>query len=283
LIVSGFRYPDDQCVMRRGIGAAMTDGGDRLVSLLTEALAPPSRVPLYERIAQAIASAIQDGALPAGTGFPPEPVLARRLGVSRQTVNQAIAGLARRGLVVRRRGVGTFVAAPYVEQPLGQLYSFIRSLTAQGRSPGTRLLGSRITQDDAASTFLTGRRDGLVFELSRLRLVDGEPLIVEEVYLPVACGERLPADRLTSDVLYDLLADFCAIDVTHAEETLRPVAVGRVEAAHLGILPGEPAFLVERTAYAGEQPVELRRSVIRGDRYRFRIRLEGAELGGTSN
>jgi len=224
----------------------------------------------------------RNGEQPAGTEFPPEPNLAKRLGHSRQTVNQAIAGLARHGLVVRRRGVGKFVAEPYVEQPLGQLYSFIRSLTAQGRSPSTRLLGSRITQEDVASMLVTGRREGLVFELSRLRLVDGEPLIVEQIFLPTACGELLPGDRLTCDVLYDLLAECCAIVVTQAEEMLRPVALARADAAHLAVQPGEPAFFVERTAFASELPVELRRSLIRGDRYRFRVRLEGEELGNSS-
>ncbi|HEY7034138.1 MAG TPA: GntR family transcriptional regulator [Thermomicrobiales bacterium] len=258
---------------------ASETAGESLVALLSDALKTPGRTPLYERIERAIGNAIQDGTLQPGTVFPSEPDLADRLGLSRQTINQALTGLARRGLLTRRRGVGTFVAEPVVEQPLGQLYSFIRTLTAQGHSPSTRLLGSRITQHDLASVLLTGNRDGLVFEVSRLRLVDGDPMVFEELYLPLACGESLPPDRLAHDVLYDLFAELCAVTVTHAEETLRPVTVARTEAALLGVHPGEPAFLVERTAYAGPTPVEFRRSLIRGDRYRFRVRLEGPALG----
>jgi GntR family transcriptional regulator len=253
-----------------------------ILPLIAESLEAPSRVPLYERIERAIAAAIQDGRLPPGTVFPPEPDLAGHLGLSRQTINQALTGLARRGLLVRRRGVGTFVAEPVVEQPLGQLYSFIRTLTARGHAPSTRLLGSRITRNDLASPLLTGNRDGLVFEVSRLRLVDGDPLIFEELYLPLACGQSLPADRLAHEVVYDLLTEICHITIAHAEETLRPVTLERTEAALLGVHPGEPAFLVERTAYAGELPVEFRRSLIRGDRYRFRVRLEGNALEGTA-
>jgi GntR family transcriptional regulator len=256
---------------------------DRLFDLLSAALKPPSWTPLYDRIERAIDAAIQDGRLPPGTEFPPEADLAERLGISRQTLNQALTGLARRGHLIRRRGVGTFVAEQIVEQPLGQFYSFIRSITAQGRAPSTRLLGTRITVDDIASPLLTGGRDGLVYEVTRLRFVDGDPLVFEEVYLAPECGDRLPADRLAGEVLYDLLAELCDLVVTHAEETLRPVAIERTEAALLGIAAGEPAFLVERTSYAGEQPVELRRSLIRGDRYRFRVRLEGPALGGSSS
>lgn len=245
-----------------------------VLDLVRSELDPASRTPLYEQLATAIRRAIDDGALAAGAALPPEPEMARALGVSRQTVNQALTGLARRGLVTRRRGAGTFVAAPYVEQPLGGLYSFIRTLTAQGRLPGTRLLGYRITVDERASPLLTGRADGLVYEISRLRLVDGDPFVVETIYLPVECGERLPAERLTTDVLYDLLREYCGVTVTHADETLRPVTVDRTEAALLSLTAGEPAFLVERTSYAGERPVELRASLIRGDRYRYRVRLD---------
>jgi GntR family transcriptional regulator len=254
---------------------------DQLVAFLAGELNPANRTPLYEQLAGALARLIQQGVLPPGTVLPREPDLAVRLGLSRQTVNQALTGLARRGLLIRRRGIGTFVAEPYLEQPLDGLYSFIRTLTAQGRRPGTRLLGSRVTVDEVASPFLTGRTDALVFELTRLRLIDGEPLVFEEVYLPLACGERLPSDRLASEVLYDLLHEVCGLEVTHAEETLRPVVVARTEAALLGVAAGEAAFLVERRAFAGDHPAELRRSLIRGDRYRFRVHLEGAGLSGT--
>lgn len=253
---------------------------DTLIADLANELSPSSRTPLYEQLAHAITREIRCRALPPGTIFPPEPELAERLGLSRQTVNQALAGLAKRGLVTRRRGVGTFVAEPYVEQPLGGLYSFLRTLTAQGRLPSTRMLGYRITLDDDASPLLTGRRDGLIYELSRLRLVDGEPFVVETIYLPVELGERLPSERLAHEVLYDLMRDRCEVTVTHAEETLRPVTLEQPDAALLGLPVGEPAFLVERTGIAGERarPVELRRSLIRGDRYRFTVHLEGPGL-----
>jgi len=248
------------------------------VPRLAAALAAPGRTPRYERLAAALGRAIRAGELAPGTALPPEPELARRLGVSRQTVHQALGGLARRGLVTRRRGAGTFVAAPFVEQPLDGLYSFLRTLTAQGHLPGARWLGARLTVDAAASPLLAGRPDGLVYELSRLRLVDGAPFVLETICLPAACADCLPLARLTGEPLYDVLREACGLAVTHAEETLQPVAVDQPAAALLGLAAGEAAFLVERTGYAGDRPVELRRSLIRGDRYRFRVRLDGARL-----
>ncbi|MGA7670619.1 MAG: GntR family transcriptional regulator [Nitrolancea sp.] len=251
---------------------------EELIQHITEELSPTSRTPLYEQIAQLMLGAIQRGDLAAGTVLPPEPEVAERLKVSRQTVNQALTLLARRGLLTRRRGVGTFVAEPYVEQPLDGLYSFIRTLTAQGRLPTTRILGYRVTIDDQASTLLTGASDGLIFEISRLRLVDGEPFVVETIYLPVECGEQIPVERLKLEALHDVMKDVCDLEVSHAEETLRPVKLESVDAALLRLSSGDPAFLVERIGYSQDDPVELRRSLIRGDRYRFRVRLSGAQL-----
>ncbi len=251
---------------------------DEFIQTIIRQMDSSSRIPLYEQIAQQMLGSIQSGELAPGTVLPPEPELAERLKVSRQTVNQALTTLARRGLLTRRRGVGTFIAEPYVEQPLDGLYSFIRTLTAQGRLPTTKILGYRVTIDDQASALLTASRDGLVFELGRLRLVDGEPFVVETIYLPVECGERLPLERLQREALHDLMRDICNLEVSHADETLHPVKLEPVDAALLGLTPGDPAFLVERIGYSDNRPVELRRSLIRGDRYRFRVRLSGAHL-----
>ncbi len=251
---------------------------DEFIQHITHEMDGTSRIPLYEQIAQLILGAIQSGNLAPGTVLPPEPELAERLKVSRQTVNQALTTLARRGLLTRRRGVGTFIAEPYVEQPLDGLYSFIRTLTAQGRLPTTKILGYRVTIDDQASTLLTGAHDGLVFEIGRLRLVDGEPFVVETIYLPVDCGERIPVERLQLEALHDVMQDVCGLEVSHADETLRPVKLESVDAALLRLSSGDPAFLVERIGYCDDEPVELRRSLIRGDRYRFRVRLSGAQL-----
>jgi GntR family transcriptional regulator len=255
-----------------------TETFDWLVDHLAGELAPESRVPLYEQLMHALRKLIDRRMLPPDKPLPPEPELASRLGISRQTVNQALTTLARQGLLVRRRGIGTFVAAPTIEQPLDGLYSFIRTLASQGRKPSSRILGTRITVDDAASPFLTGQSNGLVFELTRIRLVDDDPLVFEEVYLPVECGELIPHARFATDVLYDLLRELCAIEVNHADETMQPVVIGKAASALLGAGIGEPAFLVERQTYAGNRPVELRRSLIRGDRYRFRIHLAGNTL-----
>lgn len=255
-----------------------TSEDSELIAALRGKLDPASREPVYQQLAQLLGAAIQSGQVPVGFVLPPEPEFARQLGISRHTVSQALGDLARRGLVTRRRRVGTVVAQPYIEQPLGSLYSFLRTLTAQGHLPVTRILSHRPVLDAQASPLLTGRPDGLVLELTRLRLVDDEPFATETLYLPLSCGEALPSERLVREPLYDLLYEFCQIKVTRAVETLRPVTLEPLEATLLRLPTGDAAFLVERTSFAAEQPVEHRRSLIRGDRYRFRVELEGSTL-----
>jgi GntR family transcriptional regulator len=250
--------------------------GEWLGPFLRGALDPQARLPLYEQLAGLLTAAMRDDRLPPGTVLPPEPDLARLAGVSRQTVTRALTGLARHGLVTRRRGVGTFVSEPTIEQPLEGVYSFIRTLIAQGQQPGNRLLGSRITVEREASEFLTGRADAPVFEITRIRLVNGDPLVFEEVFLPIECGERITTAQFRDDVLYEAMESVCGLTVDHADETLRPVLIDTTEAALLGVAAGDPAFLVERFAYASRQPAEFRRSVIRGDRYQYRVQLGAA-------
>jgi GntR family transcriptional regulator len=251
----------------------------RLVDHLRDALARDDRSPLYEQVAAAILEDIRSGLLAPGTVLPKEIELAAELGVSRQTVNQAMTSLAHRGFLIRRRGIGTFVATAEIEQPLNNLYSFIRSVTAQAHQPGNRMLGSRTTIEAPASMLLTGDPDGLLFEIGRLRLIDEEPFVVEYVYFPPEIGERVPLDRLErGELLYDLLRECAGITISRAEETLHAVVTRRIESTLLTIPAGSPAFLVERRGFIGAQMVEFRRSLIRGDRYQFRVELMGDSL-----
>jgi GntR family transcriptional regulator len=247
-----------------------------IVAVLSAELAAVQRTPRYEQLIAAIEGLIRAGRLAPGAVLPRESDLAERLGLSRQTVGRALSELARRGLLRRRRGIGTFVAGPQVAQPLGRLSSFVRTLAVDGQPPDAHLLGVRLTVDPDASPRLTARPDGFVFEISRLFRAGGEPFAYEQIYLRPADAERLPGEQLAGGVIYDLLRDVCGIDVTHGHETMRLVRLDRTEAALLGAAPGDPAFLVQRITFAGDELVDVRRSLIRGDRAYFRLDVTAA-------
>jgi DNA-binding GntR family transcriptional regulator len=98
-----------------------------------------SPIPMYFQIAQQLQAEIDSGHLIPGDPLPSELELSEVLGVSRPTVRQAIQQLVQKGLVVRRRGVGTVVTHPRIHRSAA-LSSFFDALEAAGRVPQTKIL-----------------------------------------------------------------------------------------------------------------------------------------------
>src|SRR6184192_42009 len=131
------------------------------------------RVPRYHAIAEALRDRIGRGELAPGAPLPNQRKLAKTFGVTLMTLRQALELLEREHLIVRRHGLGTFVAAPSVDYDILQLRRFAGDLLAQGEHVATRLLGTRFAAADrrvAEALRLAGRPRVLV--LDRLRLVD---------------------------------------------------------------------------------------------------------------
>lgn len=268
--------------VRFPIGTVMNASANQqtadLVQAIATVLADDQRTPRYELVTQAIEREIRAGRLTRGTALPTEPELANLLSISRQTIRHALHDLTQQGLLVRRRGVGTFVTGKAIEQPLGELSSFLHTLATDGSPPGAQLLGVRLAVDDEASPLLRGDARGLVCEISRLFSVDGEPVVLERIFLDPAISQLLPGDRLANAVIDDLLREVAGVSVDRGTEVVQITRPTREEAVLLDQRRNDPLFLITRFGYAADVPVELRRSLVRGDRARFRIELKGAPL-----
>jgi GntR family transcriptional regulator len=95
-----------------------------------------------------------------------------------------------------------------------------------------------------------------VFVLERLRLLDGEPLLVQRSYLPVDLGSLLTPADLTTASLYDLLERDAGVTVARARETITAVALGAADARALGRTAGSPGLLSRRRTFdAFDRPV----------------------------
>jgi GntR family transcriptional regulator len=227
--------------------------------------------PLYVQIAAAIECGIADGKYEPGYRFPAEPELAASLGVSRLTLRQALTVLERRGLidrVVGRHG-GTFVRKWTVDRDLTTFAGFSEQLSRQGRVAGAQVLRAR---ERAASAEVAAGLDTAegtaVFEVQRLRLANGTPVLLECSSFPAEVFPGLLEGPL-DESLYGLLGDRYDRRPTHAREVLEPVAVDRAAAKLLRVSAGTPVLLVQRTAYDREgTPVEYATDVFLGDRTR---------------
>ncbi|GAB2993018.1 GntR family transcriptional regulator [Actinotalea caeni] len=162
-----------------------------------------SPVPLYHQLASAIEAAIADGQLAPGTSLENEIALAARLGISRPTARQALKSLVDRGLLVRRRGVGTQVAPAQIHRSVG-LTSLYDDLAGAGRRPATELLEWQPVEASAeVAAELEVEPGAPVVMVRRLRTADGEPIALLTNYLPEHLAP--PAEDLERTGLYECL------------------------------------------------------------------------------
>lgn len=171
------------------------------VQQLKIALERGSPVPLYHQLAQSLEIAIADGTLAPGERLENELSLTARLGLSRPTGRQAIQELVRKGLLVRKRGVGTQVVPPAFSRG-ERLTSLQDDLVSAGRTPGTRLLAYHWVDLDEAPHEM-GSEDERVLRIRRLRSADGHPLAILTNYLPIRWA--VSAEELQQRGLYDCL------------------------------------------------------------------------------
>jgi GntR family transcriptional regulator len=145
-----------------------------------------SPVPLYYQLAQSIEHAINTGALAPGDRLENELSLTSRLGLSRPTARQAIQELVKKGLLVRKRGVGTQVVRSQFRRNEA-LSSLNEDIAKAGKTPSTRLLEFSIgtlDQDIRDAIEAAAVTDTEFIKIRRLRLADDVPLAILTNYLP---------------------------------------------------------------------------------------------------
>ncbi len=228
-------------------------------------------IPLHHQVFRDLKAALDADEWQAGERMPTERDLAERYGCSLITVRHALGELVREGRIERIRGRGTFVLAPRIDRNIAGSMSFAEEMQRRGLDPTTRLVTSRIEPAGAAvASALEIDVDAPVVYLERLRLGNGEPLILEQVRLPAARFGGLLALDLERQSLYDLLAERYATRIVRARESVEPVLLQPREARLLGLKSRALALQIDGVAYAADaSPVEVARSFVRGDRTRY--------------
>ncbi|MEU5918487.1 GntR family transcriptional regulator [Streptomyces sp. NPDC047141] len=231
-----------------------------------------SPVPLYFQLARQLESAVENGTLSPGTLLGNEIDLAGRLGLSRPTVRQAIQTLVDKGLLIRRRGVGTQVVHSGIRRPV-ELSSLYDDLAAAGRHPATRVLSHRLEPAAGPVAAALGVPEGTeVLYLERLRTAHGEPLALLRNHLPA--GILAPDTRLLETTgLYRMLRS-AAVTLHSARQTVGARAATAEEAALLDEPEGAPLLTMERVTFDDTgRAVEYGSHLYRAARYSFEFRL----------
>ena len=222
--------------------------------------------PLYLQLQHAVREAIDRQALKPDEALPPERDLAHELSVSRITIRKAFDGLVAEGLLSRRQGAGTFVAAR-VEKNFSKLSSFTEDMIARGRVPHSAWLSRTEGLVTPEESLTLGLSPGApVYRFNRIRFADGAPMALEYSTLAAFC---MPSPDFVETSLYEALEKTGHRPV-RALQRLRAVLFTDEQAELLGVAPRDAGLLIERRGFLKDgRAVEVTQSYYRGDAYDF--------------
>lgn len=237
--------------------------------------------PLYLTVVKELAAEIARGAVAPGDRLPGERELCRHFAVSRVTIRRALGELRERGLIEPDGTRGWFVTSVALGEP-NALMSFSEMARSRGLTPGARVLASvarPATIDEAEDLAIAPGTP--IFDLERVRLLDGVAVALEQSRLPLHVAPALPEMDLAQGSLYEALRK-AGIVPARADYLLQAIPAEPRHAEVLEVEPGAPLLMASaRTFDETGKPIELSLSIFRGDRYRFRTTLLRAGREGS--
>lgn len=246
---------------------------------MTDDLVQPirtSRISLSLQAQQYLLSLIEDGSYEPGEQLPSEFELAAQLGISRPTLREALLNLEQEGFIVRKHGVGTFVAAGYrnrLESGLERLESVLELAAQQKMRVAVRDLV--VSEEPAGAELAEWIRitPGLpVTVVRRVIVVDEVPVAYLVDSVP---GSILSPADVTADFhgsVLDLLRQKPGVRVAHAVANIVAINADPFLAGKLGVNPGQALLLLEETVHDGAgQPFEFSRNYFVPEFFRFRV------------
>ncbi len=182
--------------------------------------------PRYAAIKQSISDAVRDGLLKPGDRVPSEAELVEQFDVSRMTANRALRELQASGIVVRRAGVGSFIAEP---RPIGQMIE-IRNIAEEVRGRG-HIYRARVVQNLEERA---GAETAALLEVPLGTRIFHSIIVHHEAEFPIQLEERF--------VLASAAPDYGKIDFTQMtpnEYLTRTAPLERVEHRVCAMMPDE--------------------------------------------
>ncbi|HFI0239825.1 TPA: GntR family transcriptional regulator [Streptococcus suis] len=233
--------------------------------------------PLYLQLVDTLEIIIRDNMEPNEKLFS-ERELTQVYGVSRITVRLALQELEKRGLVYKKHGKGTYVSEiSNSAVDLSQAYSFTEQMRRIGKIPSTKILSfSTKSVTDFIAQQLQMSLGEQVFELERLRLADGIPMMLERTYVPVEIFPQLSKERLEELPLYEIFFEDYGQQIRLAEEEFYASIALDNEANLLGIPNSSPVLhLIRKTYNDRNRLIEFTFSIARGDQFRYKVSHQG--------
>jgi len=240
--------------------------------------AGPSRsLPVYHQLSSILRQQIKDGAFTPDKAMPSEMQLSSGYDVSRVTVRRALELLEAEGRIVRRHGVGTFVAPPArnVQAQAGRVSGLVENLISMGMDTTAQLIEyeSDIVPPSPVAQALGLQADDTVLKMVRLRSHRGATLSVSTVYLPHSVSHLVQEHMLDDRPVVRMLEDG-GIRPYRAEQTMTAVPADDAVAKWLGIGVSMPVIRLRRTIFNEQgQPVQHYVGLYNPDNYEYHLML----------
>ena len=232
----------------------------------------PNGLPAYQRIQSIIRKRIEAGQLHPGDPVPSERELAKIHHVSLMTARHALASLEREGIVERRRGIGTFVAAPKIH--FNKLMSYTEQMSSRSLTAGSRVLFAKIMENESeAAARLSLPPTSGILKLERLRHAAGEPFALETCYLSAAEFSGLLGAPIGRESLFGILERNYKVELGYADEEVDATAADPRIAELLAIPRREPLLRIRQIIYSTKgKAVMYVLGFYRSDRHNLVIR-----------
>jgi GntR family transcriptional regulator len=203
--------------------------------------------------------AIQDGKYPPGSQLPSEMELISQLGVSRSTLREAMRSLEEQHLIVRKRGLGTFVSERSILKDLSINFGITEMIQQAGMLPGSDDVTLKREKASAGiANALHLDESEIVVVLARVRTADQRPVVWSQDIIPEkVLGEHaIETPFLETHSPYQFIETHLKIHISHGTAQIHPVAATAEIAEKLNIHKGAPLLRIDQTDYGpGERPV----------------------------
>ncbi len=226
--------------------------------------------PKYLQIAEQLIEQINTGVLPAGSILPTEGELQERFNVSRVTIRKSMKVLVDMDLLFRKRGSGTYVKAPKAQHNAFQLSGFVEEVSEQGKKPGSKIITFELIKSNALIADKLGLSKGdEVYSVRRLRLIDDEPEILEQTFLPVSMFPDLSISAMRSSK-YDYIEKTKGLKIKLASQSAKAEILTDPIAKELNVDEGYPVIRVDSVGELDDGRVfEYTIHYFRGHQYSF--------------
>ncbi len=233
-----------------------------------------SLVPLHAQVEKMLREMIEAPEYQNNALLPNEMLLAKQLGISRNTVRQALNKLVYEGLLIRKKGVGTRVADRSVNTRAQNWLSFSQEMKASGiEIKNFDLQVSWVEADEHVASFFNVPVGKKILKLERLRGRVEYPFVYFVSYFHPRIG--MTGNEDFSKPLYEILEKEHAVIVKLSQEEISASLAGEKIGRILGISAASPVLRRKRFVYdPGGRPVEYNLGYYRADSFSYTIESE---------